>query len=51
MKHRLCPGEPPTSTSKQRQSDLRKIVEHQNNGDITRIYTNAMAMQFESDLR
>ena len=28
---------------RQRQSDLRKIVEHQNNGDITRIYTYAMA--------
>ena len=35
----------------QRQSDLRKIVDHQNNGDITRIYTYAMAERFESDLR
>jgi|SRR5579871_3034504 len=38
-------------TWKQRQSDLRKIVEFQNNGDITRIYTFAMAKQFESDLK
>ena len=38
-------------TWKQRQSDLRKIVEFQNNGDITRIYTYAMAKQFEDDLR
>jgi hypothetical protein len=38
-------------TWKQRQSDLRKIVEFQNNGDITRIYTYALADQFEKDLR
>ena len=38
-------------TWKQRKSDLRKIVELQNNGDITRIYTYAMADQFEADLR
>jgi DpnII restriction endonuclease len=38
-------------TWKQRKSDLRKIVEFQNNGDITRIYTYAMADQFERDLR
>jgi hypothetical protein len=38
-------------TWKQRRSDLRKIVEFQNNGDITRIYTYAMAGQFERDLR
>jgi len=38
-------------TWKQRRSDLRRIVEYQNNGDITRIYTSAMATQFESDLR
>lgn len=38
-------------TWKQRTSDLRKIVEFQNNGDITRIYTYAMAKQFEADLR
>jgi DpnII restriction endonuclease len=38
-------------TWKQRKSDLRKIVEFQNNGDITRIYTYAMADQFEKDLR
>jgi hypothetical protein len=37
-------------TWKQRKSDLRKIVEFQNNGDITRIYTYAMAGQFERDL-
>lgn len=37
-------------TWRQRQSDLRKIVEYQNNGDITRIYTLAMADQFEADL-
>ncbi len=38
-------------TWKQRKSDLRKIVEYQNNGDITRIYTSAMAQQFEADLK
>jgi DpnII restriction endonuclease len=38
-------------TWKQRKSDLRKIVEYQNAGDITRIYTYAMADQFEADLR
>jgi hypothetical protein len=38
-------------TWKQRKSDLRKIVEFQNKGDITRIYTFAMAEQFEADLR
>lgn len=38
-------------TWKQRKSDLRKIVEHQNNGDITRIYNYAMADQFEADLK
>jgi hypothetical protein len=37
-------------TWKQRQSDLRKIVDFQNNGDIARIYTFAMATQFEADL-
>jgi hypothetical protein len=37
-------------TWKQRKSDLRKIIEYQNNGDITRIYTSAMAKQFEIDL-
>ena len=37
-------------TWKQRQSDLRKIVGYQNIGDITRIYTHAMADQFELDL-
>ena len=38
-------------TWRQRQSDLCKIIDHQNNGDITRIYTYAMAERFESDLR
>jgi hypothetical protein len=38
-------------TWKQRKSDLRKIVEFQNNGDITRIYTFAMAARLEKDLR
>jgi hypothetical protein len=38
-------------TWKQRQSDLRKIIEFQNNGDIARIYTYGMADQFEKDLR
>jgi hypothetical protein len=38
-------------TWKERQSDLRKLVELQNNGDITRIYTYAMANRFEMDLR
>ncbi|HWF59126.1 MAG TPA: DpnII family type II restriction endonuclease [Nitrospira sp.] len=34
-------------TWKQRKSDLRKIVEYQNAGDITRIYSYALAHQFE----
>jgi len=38
-------------TWKERQSDLRKLVDLQNKGDITRIYTYAMADQFERDLR
>jgi len=38
-------------TWKQRKSDLRKIVAFQNSGGITRIYTLAMAEQFETDLR
>lgn len=38
-------------TWKQRKSDLRKIVDYQNQGEITRIYTSAMADQFEADLR
>ncbi len=37
-------------TWKERQSDLRKLVALQNNGEITRIYTYAMADQFEMDL-
>jgi hypothetical protein len=38
-------------TWKQRKNDLRKIVEYQNHGDITRIYTYALVNQFEEDLR
>ncbi|MES2180186.1 MAG: DpnII family type II restriction endonuclease [Gemmatimonadota bacterium] len=38
-------------TWKQRKSDLRKLVELQNAGGITRIYTTAMVAQFEADLR
>jgi hypothetical protein len=38
-------------TWKQRQSDLRRIMGYQNNGDITRIYIYAMAAAFEADLR
>lgn len=38
-------------TWKQRQGDLRRIVDYQNNGDVTRIYTFAMADRFVSDLR
>jgi hypothetical protein len=38
-------------TWKQRRNDLRKIVEYQNAGDITRIYTYALAAQYEADLR
>lgn len=37
-------------TWNQRKSDFRKIVEYQNAGDITRIYTKAMIDQFEADL-
>lgn len=37
-------------TWKQRQSDLRKLIRYQNDGDITRIYTQAMVDQFRSDL-
>ena len=35
---------------RQRQSDLRKIVSYQNNGDITRIYTLASSDQLVADL-
>ena len=38
-------------TWNQRKSDLRKIVEYQNVGDISRIYTSAMADQFKADLK
>ncbi len=37
-------------TWKQRQSDLRKLIAMQNDGDIARIYTYAMADQLRSDL-
>jgi len=37
-------------TWKQRKSDLQKIVEFQNAGDIMRIYTYAMEQQFKADL-
>lgn len=37
-------------TWNQRKSDLRKIVEYQNAGDITRIYTSSMGDQFKADL-
>ncbi len=35
----------------QRQSDLAKLVERQNQGEISRIYTTSMAEQIEDDLR
>ena len=38
-------------TWRQRRSDLRKVVQYQNDGHILRIYTYAMAEQFEADLR
>lgn len=38
-------------TWRQRKSDLRKIIDLQNAGDITRIYTYSLARQFEKDLR
>jgi hypothetical protein len=38
-------------TWKDRQSDLRKLIDLQNQGDITRIYTYSMAPQFDMDLR
>ncbi|MGQ9371516.1 DpnII family type II restriction endonuclease [Azospirillum sp. ST 5-10] len=37
-------------TWRQRRSDLKKIVEYQNDGAITRIYTQALADRFEADL-
>lgn len=37
-------------TWKQRQSDLKKLVDRQNNGEIARIYTREMSEQFEMDL-
>ena len=36
---------------RQRESDLRKIVQYQNQGDITRIYTFSMRAQFQEDLQ
>lgn len=38
-------------TWRERESDLRKLVELQNRGQITRIYTQSMGKQLESDLR
>lgn len=38
-------------TWNQRQSDLKKLIERQNNGEIARIYTMSMHDQFELDLR
>ncbi len=38
-------------TWRQRQSDLRKLLERQHEGEITRIYTTRMSEQFEADLR
>lgn len=38
-------------TWKQRQNDLSKLVERQNNGEVTRIYTTRMQDLFESDLK
>lgn len=35
---------------KRRLSDLKKIVERQNHGEITRIYTTSMFPQLEQDL-
>ena len=35
----------------QRASDLRKIIELQNHGDVTRIYTRQMSAELEADLR
>lgn len=37
-------------TWNQRRNDLRKIVDYQNAGDITRIYTSSMREQFKADL-
>lgn len=36
-------------TWNQRRSDLRKLVDYQNRGDITRIYTSSMSAQFKAD--
>lgn len=36
---------------RQRESDLRKIIKYQNQGDITRIYTFSMRPQFQADLQ
>ena len=38
-------------TWKQRQNDLSKLIERQNNGEITKIYTTKMGEIFESDLK
>jgi len=37
-------------TWKQRQSDLKTLIERQNNGEVARIYTTSMSGQFEADL-
>jgi hypothetical protein len=37
-------------TWKQRQSDLRKLIRYQNEGDIARIYTQSMVEQLREDL-
>lgn len=37
-------------TWKQRQSDLRKLIKYQNEGDIARIYTQSMVEQLRADL-
>jgi len=37
-------------TWQQRQSDLKKLIERQNNGEVARIYTTSMSGRFETDL-
>ena len=38
-------------TWRERINDLRKLIELQNQGDITRIYTQSMIQQLDADLR
>jgi hypothetical protein len=38
-------------TWKARRNDLRKLVQAQNIGEITKIYTTRMSEEFEADLR